>query len=214
MGAGEGDHFLVIEAHPAEDGADVVLVLGGVGETAVGGAEGDVAVLSTRPPGDDGALHLLDGADAGQRPQVRVGDPGELLLDGLEEVPCVLEAGVGPVVRLGREPHGRAVAAPRARGGVVGARGVPRQAQQHRTIGTVVVLVLLPQLLGDGVVHLLVVFRRRLEHACRLPRAALGQVEFTGLCVVDVESASERRGRHGPNDEAATRRGFCRFGAG
>lgn len=75
--ARQGDNLPVVEAHAAEDGAEVRLVLGAVGEAPVGRAHGDVAVCAAGAPGDGGALHLLDGADAGEGPEVRVGDPGE-----------------------------------------------------------------------------------------------------------------------------------------
>lgn len=54
------------------------LLFGAVGEAAVGGAEGDVAVGAARAPGDGGTLHFLDGGDAAERPKVGVGYPREL----------------------------------------------------------------------------------------------------------------------------------------
>ena len=54
------------------------MVFGAVGEAAVGRAEGDVPVGAAGAPGDGGALHFLDGGDAGERPEVGVGYPGEL----------------------------------------------------------------------------------------------------------------------------------------
>lgn len=79
VGTGQSNHLSVVEAHAAEDGADVLAVLGGVGEAAVRCAEGDVAVGAAGAVGDLGALHLLDGTDAAEDPEVGVGDPGELL---------------------------------------------------------------------------------------------------------------------------------------
>jgi len=79
MGTGQGDHFLVVEAHATEDGADVLLVLGSVRETAVGSAVRDVTVGAAGAVGDLGALHLLDGGNTGKNPEIRVGDPRELL---------------------------------------------------------------------------------------------------------------------------------------
>lgn len=76
--ARQGDNLPVVEAHAAEDGAEVRLVLGAVRQAPVGGAHGYVAVGAAGAPGDGGALHLLDGADAGEGPEVRVGYPGEL----------------------------------------------------------------------------------------------------------------------------------------
>ena len=82
VGAGQGDDFAVVEAHAVEDGAEVRLVFGAVREAAVGRAHGDVAVGAAGAPGDDGALHFLDCADASEGPEVRVGYPGEFLWGG------------------------------------------------------------------------------------------------------------------------------------
>lgn len=49
---------------------------------------------------------FLDGDSAGQRPQVRVGDPGELLLNGLQQVLSNVETLVGVDALLSREPTG------------------------------------------------------------------------------------------------------------
>lgn len=83
VGAGQGDDLLVVEAHTVEDGAEVVLAFGAVGEAAVGRAVGDVSVGAAGAPGDDGALHFLDGADASEGPEVGVGYPGVFLCAAL-----------------------------------------------------------------------------------------------------------------------------------
>ena len=75
--ARQGDDLAVVEAHAVEDGAEVRLVFGAVREAAVGRAHGYVAVLTAGSPGDDGALHFLDGADAGEGPEVGVAYPRE-----------------------------------------------------------------------------------------------------------------------------------------
>ena len=111
--AAQRHDLAVVKPHAVEDVAQVVLALGAVRQAAVGRAEGHVAVGAPRPPRDRGALHLLEGAHAAQRPQVRVRDPRELLLHGFHEVARRLEPGVGAVVALGREPHRRAVGAAR-----------------------------------------------------------------------------------------------------
>jgi len=76
-------------------------------------------------PVDVRASHLFDGDDAGKSPQIGVGDPGMLLLDGLEEDAGVLQAGVGRVTAFGLVTHAGAVAAAGIGLGVVGAGGVP-----------------------------------------------------------------------------------------
>ena len=75
VGAGQGDDLAVIETHAVENGAQVRLVFGAVREAAVGRAHGDVAVVAAGAPGDGGALHFLDGANAGEGPEVGVGYP-------------------------------------------------------------------------------------------------------------------------------------------
>ena len=55
MGTTEGNDLTVVEAHAVEDGAEVRLLFCAVGEAAVRGTEGHVAVGTTRAPRDDGA---------------------------------------------------------------------------------------------------------------------------------------------------------------
>ena len=129
VGAGQGDNLPVVEAHAVEDGAQVGLLLGAVREAPVGRAHGDVAVGAAGPPGDGGALHFLDGADAGEGPEVGVGYPGVFCYKGeslewmlfvggerglgtfywFEEVSGCFQAGVGSVVTFGGEAHGGAI---------------------------------------------------------------------------------------------------------
>ncbi|KAI7968196.1 hypothetical protein EIK77_010366 [Talaromyces pinophilus] len=149
VSAAKSDHFAVIEAHAAEDGADVVLALGSIGETSVGSAGGNVTVLATGSPGNGRSLHFLDGADTGKGPEIAVADPGEFLyitsamiqimpptstrkltVDGFEEVTGKLQPSIGAVVRLGSESHGSSVAATGAGLLVVGAASVPCQSNE------------------------------------------------------------------------------------
>lgn len=74
----EGNDVLIVEAHAVEDVSEVAVGLGGIGETTIRSAGGDVAVSAARSVGDSGTLHLLDGADTAENPEIRVGDPGEL----------------------------------------------------------------------------------------------------------------------------------------
>ena len=131
----------VVEPHPGrEDGAEVLGPLRRVGQARVLGGQAAVGeVGAARGPLDLGAPHLLDGHGARQSVEVGVGDPGELLLDGLEQRARDAEARVGAVRGLRVEAHGGAVAASRARLGVVGARAVPGEADQHGAVGAVVV---------------------------------------------------------------------------
>lgn len=48
--------------------------------------------------------HLLDGDSACQGPQVRVGDPGELLLQRVQQLARNVQSFVGTDAALGREP--------------------------------------------------------------------------------------------------------------
>lgn len=126
MCAAQRNDLTVIEAHAAEDGAEMGLLFRTVGETSVGSAHGHISVGSARPPWDYGTLHFLDGADAGEGPQIGVGDPGELFcvqhhqlvgktcsafsrvptLDGFKEVSSCFESGVGAMVSFRSKSHG------------------------------------------------------------------------------------------------------------
>lgn len=77
VGAREGNDLLVVEAHTVENVAEVVGALGGIGETTIRSAGRDITVRTARAVGDVGALHLLDGADTAEDPEIRVGYPGE-----------------------------------------------------------------------------------------------------------------------------------------
>jgi hypothetical protein len=79
MSSAEGDNLLVVEAHTAEDIAQMLVALGGIWQTSIGCAARDILICSSRSVWDDGALHFLDGDDAGEDPEVGVGDPWKLL---------------------------------------------------------------------------------------------------------------------------------------
>ena len=138
--AAQRHNLAVVEAHAPKDRAEVVLSLGAVGQAAVGGAEADVAVRPPRPPGDGGALHLLDRRRTGQRPQIRVRDPRELCFDWLEEVAGGFQPCVRAVVAFGGEPHRGTVGAAGVGGDVVGAGAVPGKTHDDGAVGAVVVV--------------------------------------------------------------------------
>ena len=151
-------NLAVIETHAPEYSAQMRLVLRPVREAPVGRAKRHRLVQPARAPGDLRALHFLDGCHAGEGPEVGVGDPGELLLDGVEEVAGGFEACVGAVVAFGGEAHGGSIRPTRVGCFVVGAAAVPGQADYDRTVGAIVVVVFLFEEGGDGVVYFLVVF--------------------------------------------------------
>jgi len=68
-----------VNLHASEYGAKVVFRLGSVGKTAVGRAEGQIAVGATGTPLDAGAVHFLNRTDGRESPEVGVSDPRELL---------------------------------------------------------------------------------------------------------------------------------------
>jgi hypothetical protein len=134
VGTGESDDFLVVEAHTVEDGAEMLLLLGSIRQTAVGGAVRDVTVVAAGSPGDLGALHLLDSSNTSKNPEIGVGDPGELLLDGVEEVAGSVKAGIGTVITLRGESHGSTVATTSLGLGIIGATGVPCKTNKDRSV--------------------------------------------------------------------------------
>jgi hypothetical protein len=81
VGASEGDDLLVVETHAVKDIAQVLGALGGIRQTAIRSAGGDVSVSAARSPRDGRTLHLLNGSNTGKGPEIRVGDPRELLCE-------------------------------------------------------------------------------------------------------------------------------------
>src|SRR2546421_11768740 len=79
MRATESYYFAVVKSHAVENGTKVVFDLRRIRETSVRCAQGCVAVLTTRPPGYDRTLHLLNSANASKGPEVGVGDPRKFL---------------------------------------------------------------------------------------------------------------------------------------
>jgi hypothetical protein len=79
MSTAQSNDFLIIETHAAEDGAQVLVALRAIWETPIRCACGHFLVNSASTVWDDGTLHFLDGNDTAEDPEVRVGDPWELL---------------------------------------------------------------------------------------------------------------------------------------
>jgi len=133
VSAKQGDDLLVVEAHAIEDVADVVLALCGIGQAAIGRAGLVISsVPAARAPRDLRSAHLLDGHNAGQRPEVGVSEGRELLLDGLQQVASKAQAGIGAVAALGIEAHAGAIRAAGFADFVVGAGSVPGEADEQR----------------------------------------------------------------------------------
>jgi hypothetical protein len=194
VGTGESDDFLVVEAHTVEDGAEMLLLLGSIRETAVGSAVRNITVVAAGSPGDLGALHLLDGSNTSKSPEVRVGDPGELLLHGVEEVAGSVKTGIGTVVTLRGESHGSTVAATSLGLGIVGATGVPCETDKDGSVRAIVVLIVLNEELSDLVVDLLVILLSGCEDT-----SGLGL-----LCAVHiVETSTTSKGGNKTTDQEA-----------
>jgi hypothetical protein len=79
VSAAEGDNLLVIETHTAEDISQVLVSLGSIWQASIGCAARNVLICSSRSVWDDWTLHFLYSYDAGEDPEVGVGDPWELL---------------------------------------------------------------------------------------------------------------------------------------
>ena len=69
----------------------------------------------------------------------------------------MLEAVVSAVGGFGVETHCCAVGAAGVGGGVVGARAVPGETEEDGRVGAVVIIIIFPNALGDGIVDVLVV---------------------------------------------------------
>ena len=211
MSTAQSHDLLVIEAHAVEDISQMSVALAGIRQPAVGCTRRHVLVGAAGSEGDNRTLHLLDGDDPPEDPEVGGRDPGELgwkgkwsagclvpvlcegegrlTLNWLQKVPRGLQPSIGAVVTLGRESHCGTVAAPGAGLLIVGAAGVPGQAHQDGAVGSIVVVVLLLQPRRDLVIHLLVVLE--------LGREDLDLGGVWGLGVEVVRSATQGQGAQG-----------------
>jgi len=94
------------------------------------------------------------------------------------------------VVALRGETHGGAVGATSAGRDIEGARGVPCQTEQDRAVGAVVVVVLVDQTFGDGIVNLLVVLLLGSEDGVALHGIALSDSRVIGIVATATEQDS------------------------
>jgi hypothetical protein len=133
---------------------------------------------------------------------------GGRTLDRLEEVSRSLQARIGAVTCLRVEAHGCTIASTRTRLLIVRSTGVPSEAQEHRAVAAVVVIVLLFQAACNLLVHLLVVLPRGLEHLGGLRRR-----DGTALLGVVPEARTTGSNRRaGQPEERGGRGGLGRLG--
>lgn len=174
--------------------------LSGVRKTSIRRAGSSILVTTARSVGDYWALHLLNGANTGQNPEIRVSDPRklgckrsilvvstltendfkrELTLHRLKEITGMVETSIGAVGTLGGKSHGSAIAATGAGDLIVCAASVPGKADQDGAVAAIIVIFLLLETTGDLVVDLLVVLLGGVEDLGR-GRATLGEQVVAG----------------------------------
>lgn len=113
----------------------------------------------------------------------------------LQEVPCMLQSCVCTVVCLRCESHGSTIATACLGQLIIRPRAVPRQAQQHWTIRSIVIVVLFVEPCGDKVVHLLVILLGWTEYlGCGRGRVSLGvEVETRATDSCGADNPGQRR---------------------
>ena len=75
MSSGKSNDLLVVETHSVEDISQVLVTLGSIWKPSIRCASSHVLIQSSWSVWDGWALHLLDGANTSEDPEVRVGDP-------------------------------------------------------------------------------------------------------------------------------------------
>lgn len=209
VGSGKSNNLLVVESHAVEDVTEVILGLGGIGKTSIWiisvtisnkrittsglhtrSASSNILVGTSRTVRNLRSSHLLDSTNSSKNPQVGVGDPRVLGLNGLNSVTGNLQTGIGSVVGLGGETHGSSVGSSGLGVLVVGSGSVPSETKKdlgynnqllipslkrwknleilgmgweaYRSVGSIIKVVVLKDL-SNVVVNLLVVLKGRLE---------------------------------------------------
>lgn len=81
----------------------------------------------------------------------------KLTLYGLEEVTSGVQSGVGTMIAFGGESHRGSIAATSAGLDIIGPRRVPPESEEHRPVASIIVVVVLDQARGNGVVYGLVI---------------------------------------------------------
>jgi hypothetical protein len=137
--------------HAVEDEPEMILGLGRIRETSVGGSVLLESVNPTWTPGDSRASGLLNSSNAAECPEIAVRDPGELLLNllhvfagdvlklsvGMLLQDVIYEAVVRSVLGLGLEAHGSVVGSASLVVYVVSTRAMPGEAKEYWGEGAV-----------------------------------------------------------------------------
>jgi len=201
VGTAESNNLLVIESHAAEDSSQMRLLLGGIWQTSIRSASRNILVLSTGSVWDNWALHFLDGTDTSKNPKVGIGNPWELLLDGLHEVSGSLQTSIGTVVTFWGKSHGSTIATTSSGCCIVGSACVPGQSHQDWTVASIIIVIFLLECLGNLVVNLLVIFGLGTEDTLSLT----GRAREEGAVALGVEVVpGATSGGKGTNPEVAT----------
>jgi hypothetical protein len=98
VSATESYDFLIGESHTVEDVANMFVSFGSVGKSTIGSTGCKIFIGTARSPGNGRSTHFLECTYSSKGPEIRVGDPRELLLDFFEVVAGNLETGIGTVI--------------------------------------------------------------------------------------------------------------------
>mmetsp|Transcript_49012 Transcript_49012/g.79002 ORF Transcript_49012/g.79002 Transcript_49012/m.79002 type:complete len:206 (-) Transcript_49012:103-720(-) len=159
MRAAQGHDLLVVESLPVEDSADVrngrgFCALVCIGQTTIRCAPFATGLVGTASAERHlRATHLFNRNVRGKNPEIGKSETRELGFHGLQSKAGFAQACVGTVLSLWREAHRGAVRTACLAGGIVRARCVPGQTNQHRPDGAIVI-VLLVKNLDHGILDL------------------------------------------------------------
>ena len=137
MGPQEGDHFLRRQSHSSKDLFD--MVQGGfarshigIGQTILGIRFAPIDVIDpTQGKGNLGPTRFFDCHDTGQGIQVSIGKSGMLGLDGLQEGPGLVQAGIVPILGFGSKSHFCSIASSTVVRLLIGPTRMPCQTNQR-----------------------------------------------------------------------------------
>jgi len=98
MGTEKSNNFLIIESHTIENITNMSCSLGSVRKATIGSASRHIFIRSTWSPGNLRTTHFLQGTHSSKSPEIRIGNPRELLFYRFKMIAGNFQTSIGAMV--------------------------------------------------------------------------------------------------------------------